>query len=98
MSRSPQKTEVYALQGLQNAVERWRKEAKCNSKNSFGNVLGIAPQTAGIRAELPGQFSLDNLKTMDKIEKLCPKDIEAILTYIGISEKRIREFAKKYMA
>lgn len=97
MSRLPQKTDVYALQGLQSAVERWRKEVKCNTSNSFAKILGIAPQTAAARVKTPGKFCLDELKTMDKIEKLCPKDIAAILTYIGISEKRIREFARTYI-
>ena len=96
MSRLPQKADVYALQGLQRFVERWRKEVKCNSDNAFGNIMDIAPQTAKKRAVEPGAFSLDDIKKMDKIEKLCPKDIAAILIYIGISEKRIREFARNY--
>ena len=97
MPKIRQNYEKYELEGLQKAVERWRKEVKCNTSNSFAKAIGVAPQTAAARVKEPGKFCLDELKTMDKIEKLCSKDIAAILTYIGISEKRIREFAKTYM-
>lgn len=97
MPKIRQNYEKYELEGLQKAVERWRKEVKCNTSNSFARILGIAPQTAAARVKTPGRFCLDELKAMDRIEKLCPKDIAAILTYIGISEKRIREFAKTYI-
>ena len=97
MPKIRQNYEKYELEGLQNTVERWRKEVKCNTSNSFAKLLGIAPQTAASRAKEPGKFCLDELKKMDKIEKLCPKDIAAILVYIGISEKRIKEFALTYV-
>ena len=96
MPKIRQNYEKYELEGLQRFVERWRKEVKCNSFNAFGKVLGIAPQTAESRAETPGKFCLDDLKKMDKVEQLVPSDISAILSYIGISEKRIREFARSY--
>lgn len=97
MPRIRQNYARYERERLQNAIERWRKEVKCNSSNSFAKMLGIAPQTAASRAEEPGRLCLDDLKKMDRIENLCPSDITAILSYIGISEKRIREFAKSYI-
>ena len=87
----------YEREGLQSTIERWRKEVKCNTFNSFAKILGVAPQTAASRVESPGRFCLDDLKKMDKVEQLVPGDIAAILSYIGISEKRIREFAKTYI-
>lgn len=79
------------------AVERWRKDVKCNSGTSFGKALDIAPQTATARAAAPGKLSLDNLKRMDTIENLTERDIKAILGYIGLSEKRILKFAENYI-
>ena len=79
---------------LADVIERWRKETKRNSYAAFSHTLDMAPQTVQAKLKNPGKFSLNNFRSMDAEENFKNVDIYTILRYIGMSEKRIYDFAK----